>query len=236
VATARANGIDINYELQGEGEPLVLIGGLGTDSTFFRPLVDALARDFRVLSFDNRGAGLSDKPDEPYTIELMAEDTASLMDAAGIEHAHVLGISMGASIGLALALDHPGRVDDLVLVSASARKTMELRISRPFRLLRMLGRILPIAKGKHPQPDYAFQRQLVASRSYDCTSRLGEISVPTLIAYGRRDRTVPLALAEELHVGIPGSQFVVFRGGHVFFLFGARRRFLEAVGRFLAEH
>jgi len=234
VATARANGIDISYELQGEGEPLVLIGGLGSDRTLVRPLVDAFAPAFRLLSFDNRGAGRSDKPDEPYTIELMAEDTAALMDAAGIEHAHVVGISMGASIALALALDHPGRVDDLVLVSASARKTGGLRISLPSRLLRLLSRVLPFARGKYPQPDYAFQRQLVASRSYDCTSRLGELRVRTLIAYGRKDRTVPLELAEELHAGIPGSQFLVFRGGHLFFLFGDRKRFLETVGRFLA--
>jgi len=233
--TVRANGIDLYYELHGQGEPLVLIGGLGVDNTFFRPLTEAFAKQFRVLSFDNRGAGRSDKPDVPYTIELMATDAIALMDALGMERAHLVGISMGASIALALALDQPGRVKRMVLVSASARKTMEMRVSRPFRLIGFLGRILPIAEGKYPQPEYAFQRQLIASRSYNCSPRLGEIRVPTLVMHGRKDRTVPLQLAEELHAGIAGSQLVTFKGGHVFFLFPERKRFLEESLRFLAS-
>jgi pimeloyl-ACP methyl ester carboxylesterase len=231
----KANGIDIYYELTGQGEPLVLIGGLGADSTVFRPVARGLAEHFTVLSFDNRGAGRSAKPDVPYSVEMMAADTIELMDALDIERAHFVGLSLGASIAVAAALDHRGRVEDLVLVSASARKTMDLRISTPFRLIRLLGRVVPAARGKYPQPAYAFGRQLVASRSYDCTSRLGEIGVRTLIMHGRKDRTVPLDLAAELHAGIRGSQFVTFRGGHSFFLFGERDRFLRETVRFLTR-
>lgn len=231
--TTQANGIAIYYDLLGEGEPLLLIGGLGADSTFVQPLAERLAERFRVLAFDNRGAGRTDKPDEPYTIELMADDTVVLMDALAVERVHVVGISMGASIAMAVALDHPERVEDLVLVSASARKTMTLRVSLPFRLLRLLGRITPFLRGRYPQPEYAFRRQLVASRTYDCTSRLQEIDTPTLIMHGRNDRTVPLALAEELHAGIAGSRFLTFKGGHAFFLFRERARFLDEATRFL---
>lgn len=230
---AKANGTDIYYELSGQGEPIVLIGGLGADSTVFRPVTAGLAGHFRVLSFDNRGAGRSGKPDVPYSVEMMATDTVGLMDALGIGRAHLVGLSLGASIAVAAALDHPGRVEDLVLVSASARKTMDMRISTPFRLIRLLGRVVPAARGKYPQPAYAFQRQFAASRSYDCTSRLGEIGVRTLIMHGRKDRTVPLDLARELHAGIRGSEFVTFDGGHAFFLFGERERFLQETVRFL---
>jgi 3-oxoadipate enol-lactonase len=231
VPTARANGIDLYYERAGHGPAVVLIGGLGTDSTFLRSIAKGLAQYVDVVSFDNRGAGRSDKPDAPYSIELMASDTVELMAAIGIERAHLIGISMGASIALAVALDQPDRVASLILVSASAKKSMDMPISKPFLLIRLLGRILPIVEGKYPQPDYAFQRQLVASRSYDCSARLGEIAAPTLIMHGRKDRTVPLALAEELSAGIPQSRITRFSGGHAFFLYGTRDRFvLEAAG------
>jgi len=233
--TIEANGIEMFYELAGQGEPLVLIGGLGVDSTFLRPLVAPLAERLSVLSFDNRGAGRSSKPDEPYTVELMAADTLALMDAVGLRHAHVLGVSMGASIALALALDQPRRVASLILVSASARKTMDMPVARPSRSTRLLHRLVPAAGGDRGQPDYAFQRQFVASRTYDCSSRLGEIHAPTLVMHARRDGIVPLGLAEELHAGIRGSRLETFDGDHVFFVGRERRRFLDETLRFLAD-
>ena len=163
----------------------------------------------------------------------MAADTVRLMDAVGIERASLLGISMGGSIALATALEHPERVRSLVLVSASARKEGGLRVSVPFRLVGLAIRLLPPFRGRHAQPHYAFERQLAASRSYDCTARLAEIRVPTLIMHGRRDRTVPLALARELQAGIPDAQLALFGGGHTFFLFRERERFLETSVAFL---
>ncbi|HEY4022818.1 MAG TPA: alpha/beta hydrolase [Pseudonocardiaceae bacterium] len=234
---ATANGIELYYELAGQGAAVVLIGGLGTDSTFLRPVTRNLAERFSVLSFDNRGAGRSDKPDIPYSIEMMATDAIELMDAVGVERAHVVGISMGASVALAMALGYGERVTSLVLVSASAKKSMDMTISKPFRLIRLLGRALPpIAEGKYPQPDYAFERQRAASRTYDCSVRLGEIAAPTLIMHGRKDRTVPLELAEQLQAGIPRSTLMTFAGGHAFFLFGERDRFLRETGEFCTAH
>lgn len=230
---AEANGIRLYYELRGEGPPVVLIGGLGSDVSFLRPLLPRLAESFRVLTFDNRGAGRSDKPAAPYSIEQMAEDTVQLVDAVGIERAALVGISMGGSIALALALARPERVSALLLVSASARKPGELHVSPSFRLLGLASHVLPALRGRHPQPREAFERQLAAARSYDCSARLGEIHAPTLVAHGRRDRTVPLDLARELSEGIAGSRLAVFRGGHAFFLFGERRRFLDEAVAFL---
>ncbi len=90
--TADLGGIRLFYELHGAGRPLVLIGGLGSDVTFLHPLVGRLGASFRVLVFDNRGAGRSDKPDAAYAVEQMAADTVRLMDAVGIERASLLGI------------------------------------------------------------------------------------------------------------------------------------------------
>ena len=117
---AKINNITMNYEIHGEGEPLILIGGLGTDISIHRKMIGEFSKKFKVLALDNRGAGLSDKPDIPYTIEMMADDTARLMTSAGIERANVLGISLGGRIAMALALRHPHRLSKLILTSTFA--------------------------------------------------------------------------------------------------------------------
>jgi pimeloyl-ACP methyl ester carboxylesterase len=227
--TVHVNDIDIYYERHGAGAPLVLIGGLGTDLSEYEGIIRWLAGRYTVLAFDNRGAGRTDKPDAPYSIEQMAGDTAGLMRALGMERAHVLGISMGGRIALALTLQHPELVDKLVLVSTSARGGL-----RPLRL-RLLGLVtlLPFPRSAYPQPHSAFVRQREASAAYDCTARLSEVAAPTLILHGRRDATVPFRFAEALHAGIRGSQLVPFAGGHIFFFLRERRPFLDAVAAFL---
>lgn len=87
----KVNEINMYYEIYGSGYTLVLIAGLGTDHTLFKLCINRLSQNFKVLIFDNRGAGNSDKPDIPYTIGMMAEDTATLMDRVGFECAYVLG-------------------------------------------------------------------------------------------------------------------------------------------------
>src|SRR5258708_6484535 len=123
----RVNDIQMYYELEGEGEPLALIVGLGTDISEWDVIIRWLANKYQVLAFDNRGAGRTDKPDIPYSIEMMAEDTAGLMQALGMKQARVLGISMGGRIALTLALRYPERVKKLVLVSTSARSIKNWR-------------------------------------------------------------------------------------------------------------
>ena len=101
--------------------------------------------------------------------------------------------------------------------------------------LRLLGLVssLPLFQSKHPQPRYAFLRQLQASGSYTCIARLHELHFPTIILHGKRDRTAPYALAEEMHAGIQGSRLLPFQGGHLFFLFGERQQFLDATAEFM---
>jgi 3-oxoadipate enol-lactonase len=227
------NGLDIYYELHGTGEPLVLIGGLGTDITQFAGIIDWLAQRCQVLAFDNRGAGRTANPDTPYTIALMSQDTAGLMAALGIARADVIGFSMGGRIALELALTHPSLVRRLVLVSTSAAGRGKLTMSWPMRLLLPLQWI-PLLAGKYPQPRYAHLRQRQASVSYQASDRISQLHMPTLILHGRRDKSMPLAQAERMHAGIAGSRLEVFRGGHMFFLLSERQQFLDRVGAFLA--
>lgn len=221
-----AGDIDMYYELHGSGDPLVLIGGLASDISQWAWLTDWCAQTHHVLAFDNRGAGRTDKPDAPYTIPMMANDTDALMETVGMSHATVLGISMGGRIALDLALEHPDRVARLILVSTMASARPVSSMSR-MELLSVLSGL--VFRGRHPQPRYAFNRQREASRSFDCTDRLDEIHVPTTILHGRRDRIAPLRDAQMMRRGIAGSQIVTFSGGHLFFLVRERKWFLDSV-------
>lgn len=110
-----ANGIDIYYETHGAGDPLVLISGLGYDQWMWHKMAPGLARHCQVLTFDNRGVGQTDKPAGPYTAQMLADDTAGLLEALDIPQAAVMGHSMGGFVAQALALGRPGMVRKLIL-------------------------------------------------------------------------------------------------------------------------
>ena len=112
---AHANNIDIYYEITGSGEPLVLIAGLGYDMWMWRNMIPGLAEHFQVIAFDNRGVGQTDKPEGPYTAKLLADDTAGLIEALGLQRVAVLGHSMGGFVAQALALSRPDLLSKLIL-------------------------------------------------------------------------------------------------------------------------
>lgn len=123
-----ANGIEIGYQDRGQGEPLVLVMGLGASSLKWEPHILCYEKHFRVLAIDNRGSGCSSKPEcEAYSIADMAADVIALLDALGIERAHVNGISMGGAVAQYLAIHYPDRIKSVILTNTFPRCNVSFR-------------------------------------------------------------------------------------------------------------
>ena len=115
------NNIRICYQVQGEGYPVVLIHGFGSKKESFMAQIPALSQEFKILSFDNRGSGKSERPNIPYTMEMFVDDIKGLMDYLEIKKAHLLGLSLGGMIGLNYVLKYPNAVNKLVLINTLAQ-------------------------------------------------------------------------------------------------------------------
>jgi pimeloyl-ACP methyl ester carboxylesterase len=236
----QANNIDIYYEVQGEGEPLVLIPYLAADQACYAFQVADYARHFTCYTVDLRGAGLSGKPDGVYTTELFAADVAEFMQAVGIPSAHVSGLSLGAAVGTWLAATYPSLVKSLSLHSAWTATDPYLRVV--VEGWRTMAKALDsvtdmVIQGIFPfcftpelyaaKPDYidsladfvrsrpmppvdAFLRQSGAVLSHDATGVLGLIQAPTQITFGRHDVCTSTRFAGPLTEGIKNTELVVF--------------------------
>lgn len=134
---AYSNGIRIHYEVEGRGEPLVLITGLGGGRTAWFLQRRAYRKHFRIVMFDSRGVGSSDRPTDPFTTRTMADDTVGLMDHLGIERAHVLGVSLGGMIAQEIAINYPARVMKLILACTSPGRSSDSR--EPSDIVQRLG-------------------------------------------------------------------------------------------------
>src|ERR1700722_8113789 len=117
----KVNETSLYYELHGKGDPLVLIAGYACDISFWQPIIETLAKNFKVLIFDNRGSGRSDSPDSVYSVEMMAQDVIGLMDKVGFHHAHIVGHSMGGAIAQRIAYAYPTRLKKLIIVNSSPK-------------------------------------------------------------------------------------------------------------------
>jgi pimeloyl-ACP methyl ester carboxylesterase len=141
MSTAKIGDIDVYYEEQGSGDPLLLIMGLAADSVAWMFQVPDFSQRYRTITFDNRGVGRSSKPAGPYTIHQMADDAAGLLDFLKIDRAHVVGVSMGGMIAQELALRHPGRVHGLVLACTYPEPDADIERQRQFSISQFGGTI-----------------------------------------------------------------------------------------------
>jgi pimeloyl-ACP methyl ester carboxylesterase len=237
------NGISIHYREQGSGDPLILIMGLGASGSLWEDHVASYEKHFRCILIDNRGAGESDKPDGPYTTQALAEDTAGLMDALGVENARVAGISMGSAIAQELALSRPDKVRSLVLISSWSRcdrytvalfehfkkmralaspadfvQLLQLWIAAPGYYGEQYDELLQGQREAHDgyMPLHAFEAQCDACSMHDTYQRLEQIAAPALLTVGDMDIFTPLRLSVEMHERMPHSELLVFPGrGHI---------------------
>lgn len=235
--------IDLNYEIHGEGFPLLFISGLAASTSTWEGQIGFFKDYYRCIVFDNRGAGLSGKPPGPYTIAQMAEDALRLLDGLRIEKALVFSLSMGGMIALELARIASRRLGAMLLgcthaggknrVSPSPeavsllvnnaglgreeilRKDTPLFFSEKFRAenSKAIEEHYRLQLLAPPQPEYAFQAQLMAIYQFDCSDALREINNPALVLTGTQDVLIPAAnsifLAENLGnaelLEIPGA-------------------------------
>ncbi|GIK57508.1 MAG: alpha/beta hydrolase fold protein [Chloroflexota bacterium] len=144
--TIKANNINIEYDIHGSGEPLLLIAGLGYDRWMWHKMIPDLADHFQVIAFDNRGVGGTDKPKGPYTAQLLADDTAALLTALGVGQTAVLGHSMGGFVAQALALSYPHLISKLILSATNFGGPNHIRITQEALLVLMDSRGDPIER------------------------------------------------------------------------------------------
>jgi pimeloyl-ACP methyl ester carboxylesterase len=234
------DGLTINYDVQGEGEPLLLIHYTSADHACWAFQLPAYTEHFSCIALDLPGAGESDKPPGPYSTDGQADQVAAFLGAIGIEQAHVAGMSFGAAMGIHLAARHPGRVRSLSLHSGWHASDDYLKIVvEQWRTLAMtlptiadvvIDAIFPwcftpemyverpefvetlveFVRGRPAQPVDAFMAQTDAVLAHDASAALGEIDTPTLITFGARDVVCSTRFAEPLNSGIAGSELVVF--------------------------
>ncbi len=218
----KVNNLNMYYQVCGEGDPLVILQEAGIEISSMYNVLDAFAENYQVISLDNRGAGRTDMPDEPYSIEIMAEDTLNLMDEIGIESAHFLGMSMGARIALVIAAKYPERVKSLILNVAAAgfhdmfKSILEVSLENVDLREKLLQKTGIVFIQKYPPNPESFLRQLKAMVDFDGRDYLGQIKAPTLVINGTKDHLVPMELTEELTLGIRDVKLVLVDEGHYF--------------------
>jgi pimeloyl-ACP methyl ester carboxylesterase len=242
MAYAMSDGVKIYWEEQGEGDPLLLIMGLGCASGVWHRTTPELSRSYRTVIFDNRGIGLSDSPPGPYSISTMANDAAAILDAATIESAHIFGYSMGGMIAQELALQHPRRVRSLILGGTNcggreairaAPEVLNVLMAKATNPVDAFWEMVPyIYDSSTPrekiQQDLevrsrafptreSYQAQLQAIIAWKSSGRLSAIKSPTLVIHGETDQLIPVENADILAKEIPDARLVkLAKASHVF--------------------
>ena len=236
-----SDGIRLHYNEIGNrnGPPVLMIQGLGADKHAWTLQRLALARRYRTIALDNRGAGRSDKPYGDYSLEQMAEDAIAVLDHAGVERAHVMGASMGGAITEIIGVRHADRVRSLTLActacmhhqwrkellaewaetatehgmgSMTGEAARWLIGPRSFRRLApAIGWMGPLAFSR---PPHAFAGQVAAILDIDdsLADELGDITVPTLVIVGNQDILTPRGDSEDIADRIPTAELVVISG------------------------
>jgi 3-oxoadipate enol-lactonase len=258
---ATANGIQINYTVEGSGPWVVMSHSLACSLEMWDPQVEILAGDYRVLRFDARGHGRSDAPAGAYTLEQLADDVHGLLQALEVERPHFVGLSMGGMIGMTYALKHPGRFRSLVLCDTSSRLGPEVQPVWDDRIKTATGMgmeplVEPTLKrwfteamlAKRPPvldevaamiratPALGYAGCCHAIPRINVTARLKEIGCPIQIIVGEQDAGTPVAMSREIHDAAPGSELVIIPNASHLSNLEQPEAFNRALGEFLARH
>lgn len=235
---------EIYYEIKGQGQPLLLLAGLGKDSSHWLSMEDDLLKHYQLILIDNRGAGKSDVPGSEYSVEDMAMDVERLLQMLGYQQIFVLGHSLGGAIAQSLAYQFPKRIKKLVLSHSfsyfSIRSLLVLQciqgmlekndLSKAFIMLQLpwfysnaflqkpgLVEIILETSEQYPyqQGPVAFAQQVQAIKNFDSRAWLADIHVKALVIAGEEDYLVPKEQVYEFYQGLPDALYQVFPGAHL---------------------
>jgi len=258
----RVGDVDICYQVIGSGDPLVMIMGLTANMDWWDPeLLDQLSSRYRLLLFDNRGAGRTAAPEGEFSIGQLANDTAGLMEAVGFDHANVLGISMGGMIAQELVLNHPEKVDRLVLCATfcggektvyADREVLMKMVDRSGTPEQQVRKTMTLLFPEHwlgeheeyfqeffsrysiaPVTEENAMRQFMATVKFDTYDRLPTVQKPTLVACGTEDVLIPPENSRIIADQIPEARLVQFEGAGHGFINQCRPKFASLLTDFL---
>ena len=261
---ARVGDVELYYEEHGRGVPVVLIHGLAGDCGAWKAQVEVMKKEFRVLAFDNRGAGRSSAPDYPYTSRRFADDTVGLMDAVGIrEPAHVIGRSMGGAIAQEIALGYPDRVRSMIITAsfgkldryghqilhninevvkaqgyAAAAKHQSLFFFPPAYFNANQAQLDAFEAGlaNTDRPIRGYVHSTHACLTHDALAQLHQVGCPTLVMAGGQDVLCSTEASREIARRIPGCELKVYGEASHFFLIQCYEESLRDILEFLRKH
>ncbi len=262
---ARNGEVELAYEVQGDGPPLLLIQGLGYARWAWLRQVPDLSRDHRLTLFDSRGVGESSKVTELYTVDDMADDVVAVLDAAGEDAAHVFGVSLGGIVAQSLAARYPERVRRLILLGTTHGGPAAVPVPAETAAImadpcegmtpeQRIRRVMPPAfrpgwtqehpeefddlvalRAKHVPPWESYVAQATAGATADTTSLLPKITAPTLVLHGAADRVVPVENAELLATAIAGARLEIIENGGHLVMIEQADRVNGAIRAFVRE-
>jgi 3-oxoadipate enol-lactonase len=254
----------LRYLDVGAGTPVVLIHGLAGDYSAWLAQVEALRHHYRVIAFDNRGAGQSTQVDEPVSTQDLADDTLRLMDYLDIDRAHVVGRSMGGAVAQHMALKAPQRIISLALCASFARLDplgrrvlLNMREALEWRMdwkdharhsvqnfvsadffNRYPARVEAIEQliGGETRLPACYSRQNQACQEHDTLPELGRITQPTLVMGGDSDPICSLTATAMLSLGLPNARTEIFAGASHFFLMEQPEKFMDLLIGWLRDN
>ncbi len=262
----QANGININYEASGSGEPLLLLPGTANDHSLWNGQVAEYQKEYRCVAMDPRGTGGTDNGDvSPYSVRLLADDAAALLAALDITRAHVAGLSLGSAVAQEMAIKYPEAVHTLSLHATWGRTADHPHLMRQLEIRKHLAEIgdwpLSVANSslflftpsfinnheeevvrrerlrlENPPLRETVVQHYTADLDHDAADRLHFIQCPTLITVGKEDQVTLPEYCRAVHRRIAGSEMVVLKGGGHLAIIQAARQFTRCTLEFLRRH
>jgi pimeloyl-ACP methyl ester carboxylesterase len=257
------NGIDLFYDIKGNGEPLLLIAGFLCDHAYWSLIMPSLTSQYQVIRLDNRGMGRSSAPNSPYSLKQMANDVAALLDHIAIDKVHLVGHSMGGQIAQELVLAHPEKVQSLILLSSLAKgdglfnniietwgelgANVDLKLYEKvvlpwiftdtfYSIPGMIEGLIEFAiRYPFAPATHSLYHHSQAILDFDTTDRLQQIHCPTLVLVGKQDILTPLKFSQQLAQGIPNAELAILDGGGHGFLIESPDTVISAMLNFLRK-